>query len=133
MTTGKKPEIWGVNVCDDAPTFETEIRGILNSMNEQFTTRLAEKNTQIQILDGYAGEGYGIPYAGELDLLKWCGANEGQILDPVYTGKALYGLSQEIRKGRFTRKDNVVFIHTGGMFGLFSEREILFPGQEAAR
>ncbi len=49
---------------------------------------------------------------------------EGQVLDPVYTGKALYGLAEEIRKGRFTNKERVVFLHTGGMFGLFPQKEL---------
>lgn len=127
LTKAFRPEIWGVNVCDDAPTFETEIRAILNSMSAQFGIKLTENNSPIRILDGYVGKGYAIPYEEELALLKWCGANEGQILDPVYTGKALYGLAQEIKQGRFRKKDNIVFIHTGGMFGLFPARDILFP------
>jgi D-cysteine desulfhydrase len=122
FTRRRKPEVWGVNVCDDAPAFVTEIQRILEEMNDRFGTRLRTASIPVNILDGYVGPGYALPYEGELELIKWCGANEGQVFDPVYTGKGLYGLMQEIGKGRFKKKENVVFVHTGGMFGVFPQR-----------
>jgi D-cysteine desulfhydrase len=47
---------------------------------------------------------------------------EGIVLDPVYTGKAFHGLIQEIEKGTFKKGETVLFIHTGGIFGLFAQR-----------
>lgn len=126
LTHGRKPQVWGINVCDDKPTFQHDIRVILEEMNTRYNLRLTEKQTPVQVLDGYVGEGYAIPYDEEVNLIMEVARLEGQILDPVYTGKALYGLQQEIRKGRFSRKERIVFIHTGGMFGLFPQRG-LFP------
>ena len=40
----------------------------------------------------------------------------GLLFDPTYTGKALFGLHQEIRSGRFGPDDHVIFWHTGGGF-----------------
>ena len=45
---------------------------------------------------------------------------EGILLDPVYSGKGMAGLIDLIRRGRFRRDENVVFIHTGGSVGLFA-------------
>jgi D-cysteine desulfhydrase len=45
---------------------------------------------------------------------------EGILLDPVYTGKALAGLVALVRQGRFGRGENVLFLHTGGIPGLFA-------------
>lgn len=45
---------------------------------------------------------------------------EGILLDPVYTGKGMAGLIGEIRKGIFTKKDNIVLLHTGGSAALFA-------------
>ena len=42
---------------------------------------------------------------------------EGIIVDPAYTGKAMYGLFNEIRKGNIKKEHKVLFIHTGGLFG----------------
>jgi D-cysteine desulfhydrase len=118
-----KPKIWGVNVCDDAAYFEREIRGILGEMRVKFEMDLTEENTPVAILDGYVGDGYAIPYPDEMALLREAAALEGQVLDPVYTGKALFGLSQEIAKGTFKAGETLVFIHTGGVFGIFPQNE----------
>ncbi len=123
LTGNDGPQVWGVNVCDDAPTFVTEISAILAEMARKYGLPLEPENLPVNILDGYVGDGYAISYPEEIDLIVRAGRLEGQILDPVYTGKALYGLWQEIRKGRFKRGENVVFIHTGGVFGLFPQRD----------
>ena len=47
---------------------------------------------------------------------------EGIVLDPVYTGKAFHGMLQEIGRGRFDGCDDIIFVHTGGIFGLFPQR-----------
>jgi L-cysteate sulfo-lyase len=44
---------------------------------------------------------------------------EGILLDPVYTGKAMAGLMDWARQGRYRPDENIVFIHTGGQAGLF--------------
>ncbi len=44
---------------------------------------------------------------------------EGVLLDPVYSGKAMAGLIDLIRKGQIAKNETVVFLHTGGAVGLF--------------
>jgi len=46
---------------------------------------------------------------------------EGVILDPVYTGKAFFGMTQELSRDPNRFGDRIVFMHTGGIFGLFSK------------
>jgi L-cysteate sulfo-lyase len=41
------------------------------------------------------------------------------LFDPVYSGKGLDGLIDQVRKGYFDGMDNVVFLHTGGSAALF--------------
>jgi L-cysteate sulfo-lyase len=50
---------------------------------------------------------------------------EGILLDPVYSGKAMAGLIDLVRQGRFAPGDNIVFLHTGGSVGLFAYPEAL--------
>jgi len=38
-------------------------------------------------------------------------------LEPLYTGKALLALKQQVEAGRFTRGTRLIFIHTGGLQG----------------
>ena len=49
---------------------------------------------------------------------------EGLVLDNVYTGKAMYGLYNELQEGGNIKPGgNILFIHTGGLYGLFSISE----------
>jgi D-cysteine desulfhydrase len=43
---------------------------------------------------------------------------EGILMDPVYTGKAMAGLIDLIRKGFFRKEENILFVHTGGSTAL---------------
>lgn len=69
--------------------------------------------------DEYVGTGYGIPTPGMVEAVRIVAETEGILLDPVYTGKAMAGLIDLIRKGFFTKDSDVVFLHTGGSAGLF--------------
>ncbi|MGQ9646516.1 MAG: D-cysteine desulfhydrase family protein [Thermodesulfobacteriota bacterium] len=67
----------------------------------------------------YVGEGYGVPTESGIEAMKLAARTEALLLDPVYTGKAMAGLVDLIRRGYFTKKDTVIFIHTGGTPGIF--------------
>lgn len=70
--------------------------------------------------DRFVGAGYGLPTAGGLDAIRAVALGEGVLLDPVYTGKAFAGLLAAGAEGRFRPGQTVVFVHTGGMPGLFA-------------
>ena len=62
----------------------------------------------------------------ELEAISDLSRHSGIILDPVYTGKAYYGLIHELEKGTFDHAKNILFMHTGGIYGLFSKsKEII--------
>ncbi len=67
----------------------------------------------------YVGTGYGFSTPGSIEAIQMLARLEGILLDPVYSGKGMAGLIDLVRKGRFQRGQNVVFIHTGGSVGLF--------------
>ncbi|MEG0300732.1 pyridoxal-phosphate dependent enzyme, partial [Cetobacterium sp.] len=77
----------------------------------------------IEIIDGYVGIGYAESREEELDFISELARAEGVILDPVYTGKAMFGLVNEIKKGSFKISKNILFVHTGGLFGLFPKKD----------
>ena len=73
----------------------------------------------------YIGQGYGVPTEAMVEAVRLTARHEGLLLDPVYSGKAMAGLIDLIRKREvFSKGDNVVFIHTGGSVGLFGYREV---------
>ena len=75
--------------------------------------------------DEYIGERYGVMTEGCREALQLLAQTEGVILDPVYSGKAFAGLIDQVRKGRFSKDQDIVFVHTGGTPALFAYAEDL--------
>jgi D-cysteine desulfhydrase family pyridoxal phosphate-dependent enzyme len=69
---------------------------------------------RIHVIDGYVGEGYGIPSDAMREAILMTAQTEGLLLDPVYSGKAMAALIGHVRRGKFTHNQTVVFLHTGG-------------------
>ena len=67
----------------------------------------------------YVGDGYGIPTKGMVDAVRQLARLEGILLDPVYSGKAMAGLIDLIRRRHFKTDSDVIFLHTGGSAALF--------------
>jgi 1-aminocyclopropane-1-carboxylate deaminase len=61
---------------------------------------------------------YGIVDASTQTAIKLMASLEGILTDPVYKGKALNGLIQKSRLGEFDGRENVLFVHTGGVLAL---------------
>jgi len=74
----------------------------------------------VTIYDEYMGNGYGVPTTQCIEAIRLVAQTEGIILDPVYTGKAMSGLIDLIHQGRFNSGDTIIFMHTGGVPGVFA-------------
>ncbi|MCT4595672.1 MAG: D-cysteine desulfhydrase family protein [Anaeromicrobium sp.] len=116
-------KIFGVNVCDDAQHFKEAIENILHESFQYTDQPIEFTKEEINIIDGYVGKGYALSRPEELKFIHELAKLEGVILDPVYTGKAMYGLVEEIKKGNLKDYKNILFIHTGGLFGLFPKQD----------
>ncbi len=68
----------------------------------------------------YVGDGYGIPTEAMNEAVVLLARLEGLLFDPVYSGKALAGLIDLVRKGHFDAANNIIFLHTGGSAALFA-------------
>jgi len=79
--------------------------------------------SEYELYDSYIGEGYSIPYKEELHWMRELTKAEGIFLEPSYTGKAFYGAIDLMEKGHFKSGDHVLFVHTGGIFGLLAQRD----------
>jgi D-cysteine desulfhydrase family pyridoxal phosphate-dependent enzyme len=78
----------------------------------------------LPVFDGYYGKQYGVPSELGNQAILTAARSEGLILDPVYTGKAMSGLIDLAQRGEIDPSRPVVFIHTGGMPGLFAFEEM---------
>jgi D-cysteine desulfhydrase family pyridoxal phosphate-dependent enzyme len=82
----------------------------------------------LSVLDDYRGPAYAVASEEQLTFIGKVAQCCGIILDPVYTGKALFGLSRLKDK-----PERVLFIHTGGLPGALAQAEALaaFAGSES--
>ncbi len=82
---------------------------------------------------GYYEPGYGQPNAAMIEAVEICARLEGLFLDPVYSGKAMAGLIDHIRRGRYTANDTVIFLHTGGQTALSAYPSVFNTRQDGGR
>ncbi|NLY08281.1 MAG: D-cysteine desulfhydrase family protein [Tissierellia bacterium] len=113
---GGPMRVKGINICDDAEYFCPIVSQLTVELDSIFGKKLAIGADEVPLIDGYGGLGYAISRPEELKFITHVARSEGIVLDPVYTGKAFYGLLSEISKGKF-KDEKILFIHTGGIMG----------------
>ncbi|MDQ2763858.1 MAG: pyridoxal-phosphate dependent enzyme, partial [Pseudomonadota bacterium] len=72
------------------------------------------RDDEINVLEGWAGDFYGIPVESTLDAIRLGGSMEGMITDPVYEGKSLAGLIDLVKSRDIPASSNVLYAHLGG-------------------
>ena len=72
------------------------------------------RDDEITVLEGWAGDLYGIPVQSTLDAITLTGRLEGMIIDPVYEGKSMAGLIDLVKDGTISRDSTVLYAHLGG-------------------
>ena len=101
-------------VCDDGATFDERIRSIIEEARTLETELTSQ--AELRVLDHWKGPAYGVATEEQLRFIVDVARCSGLILDPVYTGKALFGLYKLQPKPR-----RVLFLHTGGLPGLLAQ------------
>ena len=119
-----KTQVYGVNVCDDAEYFINKINSIFDKFEERYKIKLKRPALKINIIEGFVGKGYALSTQEELEDLKSIARLEGIVLDPTYTVKAFRGLIENIKNGLFKKNKKVLFIHTGGLFGIYPNKNL---------
>ncbi len=96
---------------------------------------LGIRKEDLMIIDAHRGEGYAKNTKEDFKFIQQFAQMEGIFLDPVYTGKAMKGLCKEIdaankgvpsETGEFNFYKNILFIHTGGLYGMFPKADEMF-------
>jgi len=116
-----------VNVCDDRSYFVRTIGEIVEALIGEHGLWFPFERESIEILEGFVGRGYALSRAEELLAMIALARKEGLVLDPVYTGKAWYGMVETLKADRNAFGDRIVFLHSGGIYGLFPKTEEILP------
>ncbi len=129
---GFRGQVVGVPVCDDEAFFRQKIDRLCDETVRAYNLPIEVRAEDIGLLGGYVGGGYGISSEAERESLVMLAREEGIVLEPVYSGKAFHALRSEL-SGRFDGMKNVLFVHTGGVFGLAAYADVLPALQLATR
>ena len=105
-------------VCDDRAYFEALIAGICAEARTLDPSLPAPGPLDID--DRFKGPAYGVASQEQLDFIVQVARCSGLVLDPSYTGKALFGLSRLSPK-----PERALFVHTGGLPGLLVEPAVM--------
>jgi D-cysteine desulfhydrase len=114
----RRPVVHAVGVCDDPTYFYNKLEHIVKEMGYS-TTLLNDMNEWVKIHQG-KGRGYAQSTPEEMELIQQFAQCTGIVLDPVYTGKALYHFLHKVVQDdpETFRNTRILFWHTGGSLGL---------------
>ena len=118
-------QIVGIAISGPSASVKASVADIANETARVLDLEASFKPDDIIVFDDYIGEGYGKMSSAHAEAIALTAREEGILLDPVYTGKAMAGTIDLIEKGYFKKGEGVVFLHTGGTPALFVYRDRL--------
>ncbi|KAM1238849.1 hypothetical protein TB2_039479 [Malus domestica] len=117
-----KAKVHAFAVASNADNFYNFVQGIFNGAGAGVDSR------DILDVQDAKGLGYAITTPEELNFVKEIAATTGVVLDPVYTGKAAYGMMKDMAENpKKWEGRKILFIHSGGLLGLYDKVEQMAP------
>lgn len=125
---GFKGEITAIAIDSTRAELSAEVAQIARGAIQRLGVELDFSPDEVVAYDGYLGAGYSIMGEPEQEAIELLARYEGILLDPVYTGRAMAGLIDLIRKGEFGKDETILFWHTGGSAALYAYSQQLMQG-----
>ena len=113
-TQDRPRRVIGIDASARIEKTREQVTRIAHNTAELIGLRRQLTEHEIILLEGWAGDYYGIPVRSTLDAIRLTGSLEGVILDPVYEGKSMAGLIDLVRSDEIGRDSNVLYAHLGG-------------------
>ena len=117
---GLSTRIIGISADEPADVIREKVLELVEEVRLLFGLILTNKPFDVEVDDAFVGEGYGLGTPESREAQALLATQEGLVLDPVYTAKAMAALIAYCRIGRFSTGERVMFWHTGGLPGLFA-------------
>jgi D-cysteine desulfhydrase family pyridoxal phosphate-dependent enzyme len=112
--------VYGVTVSRPRQECLARLEKLASETMKLLELKLDLSREEIIVDENYIGAGYGLPTPACVEAIRLVAQTEGVFLDPVYSGKAMAGLIDLIRRGEIDRQAKVLFLHTGGFPSLFA-------------
>ncbi|CAA6664713.1 unnamed protein product [Spirodela intermedia] len=117
-----KAKVHAFSVCDSPDYFYDYVQGLIDGLQAGLSSR-----DLVDIRDA-KGLGYAMSTTDELKFVKRVAEATGVVLDPVYSGKAVYRMLKDMAENPAAwRGRRVLFVHTGGLLGLYDKVEEVAP------
>jgi D-cysteine desulfhydrase len=110
----------GINVSRPKEPQEELVYSLVESTAAHVGIRERIPREAVLCFGDYVGPGYSRPTPEMGEAVRMLARTEAILLDPVYTGKTMAGFIDLVRKGFFDKKENVLFLHTGGSPALYA-------------
>ena len=111
---GRPRRVIGIDASAKLDETRAQVAKIARNTAELIGLGRELRDDEITVLDGWAGDFYGIPVESTLEAMRLTGRLEGVILDPVYEGKSMAGLVDLVTAGEIARDSTVLYAHLGG-------------------
>lgn len=112
--TGVKRRVLGIDASATLEKTRDQVARIARRTAELIELGRDVRDDEIQVLEGWAGELYGIPVDSTMEAMALGAQLEAMITDPVYEGKSLAGLIDLVRSGDIPASSTVLYAHLGG-------------------
>lgn len=112
--TGVKRRVLGIDASATLEKTRDQVARIARHTAELIELGRDLRDDEIQVLEGWAGELYGIPVDSTMEAMALGAQLEALITDPVYEGKSLAGLIDLVRSGDISKDSTVLYAHLGG-------------------
>lgn len=112
--------VHGVAVSRDSLPQRESVAKLVNETYALLEMPKTVAAADIIVHDQYYGGKYAVPTKAGNQAIFLLGETEGLLLDPVYTGKAMSGMLDLLRKGELDDAEAVLFFHTGGHPAVFA-------------
>ena len=106
--------VLGIDASAKIEETRAQVERIARATAEKIGLGRDLRNDEITVLEGWAGDLYGIPVQSTIDAIRLSGELEAMIIDPVYEGKSMAGLIDLVRAGEIGKDSTVLYAHLGG-------------------
>jgi D-cysteine desulfhydrase len=111
-------EVLGISIDQPAEALRKQVAALARETAVHLGLGLFPIADRVKVNDDYLGGGYAVVGEREREAIQVVARQEGILLDPVYTGRAMGGVIDLIRRGAFSRTQKLLFWHTGGTAAL---------------
>ena len=112
--TGVRRRVIGIDASATLARTTDQVARIARHTAELIDVGRDVADDEIQVLEGWAGEVYGIPVESTMEAMRLGAELEAMITDPVYEGKSLAGLIDLVRTREIPPRSTVLYAHLGG-------------------